>query len=78
MVKPCAMEMVKLMCSKDAKLNTAHPIIKLMPFMIELDMSEAICWQVVQRIKKSRKKLVCSWMSLLMSQNALNFYLLKL
>jgi hypothetical protein len=37
------MEMAKLMCGKDAEPNTAHPIIKLMPFMTQLDMSEDIC-----------------------------------
>jgi uncharacterized protein YbaR (Trm112 family) len=48
LVKPCATEMAKLVCSKDKKLDPAYPIIKLMPFMMELDMSEDICRQVVQ------------------------------
>jgi hypothetical protein len=42
LVKPCAMEMAELMCGKDAKLNTAHPVIKLMPFMIELRTCQKI------------------------------------
>jgi hypothetical protein len=42
LVKPCRMEMAKLVCGKDAKLNTAHPIIKLMPFMIELRTCQTI------------------------------------
>jgi hypothetical protein len=76
LVKTRATEMAKLICGKDAKLKIAQTPYQMQPFIIESSASEDICRQVVEQIKRSLKKSVCSWMDQLMSQTALSFLVL--